>query len=249
MISQTIARYSAGFCKIDMTEGNRGWCRKGRRLRIEALLEMQLHNNRPPHLSHHWPSQSVKRPKKRRDCRWISHRLLCRSCRIFGRSFWCSWNSPRSMLPPSPEGCAIACKLKRGSKNGSQQIVTKKIVPIFFTWVREVGGGVNADDGCDEWDCSEKDEQESESNPSESHLPPPTFILYQTKVLPIMFAGCANIFWIFLTYLLAFDLAARSMYSVHLIQNTTLVPCRLAQLSGSLHKLIWSKILFSKCVC
>ena len=140
MISQTIARYSAGFCKIDMTEGNRGWCRKGRRLRIEALLEMQLHNNRPPHLSHHWPSQSVKRPKKRRDCRWISHRLLCRSCRIFGRSFWCSWNSPRSMLPPSPEGCAIACKLKRGSKNGSQQIVTKKIVPIFFYLGQGSGG-------------------------------------------------------------------------------------------------------------
>ena len=115
---------------------------------------------------------------------------------------------------------------------------------FFFTWVREVGGGVNADDGCDEWDCGEKDEQESESNLSESHLPPPTFILYQTKVLPIVFAGCANIFWIFLTYPLAFDLAAMSMYSVHLIQNTTLVPCRLAQLSGSLHKLIWSKSVY-----
>ena len=48
----------------------------------------------------------------------ISHLL---SWRIFGRSFWCSWNSPRSMLPPSPEGgrrvpvsCAIACKINPG---------------------------------------------------------------------------------------------------------------------------------------
>ena len=48
----------------------------------------------------------------------ISHLL---SWRIFGRSFWCSWNSPRSMLPPSPEGgrrvpvsCAVACKINPG---------------------------------------------------------------------------------------------------------------------------------------
>ena len=50
-----------------MTEGNRGMMHKkqlGLRLRIEASLEMQLHNNRPPRLSHHcWPSQSVKRPE------------------------------------------------------------------------------------------------------------------------------------------------------------------------------------------
>ena len=50
-----------------MTEGNRGMMHKkqlGHRLRIEASLEMQLHNNRPPRLSHHcWPSQSVKRPE------------------------------------------------------------------------------------------------------------------------------------------------------------------------------------------
>ena len=56
----------------------------------------------------------------------ISHLL---SWRIFGRSFWCSWNSPRSMLPPSPEGGRSAsqlCNCMQDKSGLGRQVVSRK---------------------------------------------------------------------------------------------------------------------------
>ena len=119
-----IARYPA-FFKNDMTEGNQekmqkrqlgtdwesnpGWKCTFTMSGSGAILPFSSLAALPKCLNQRIPR--------------ISHRLLLcsRSCRIFGLSFWCSWNSPRSMLLPSPEDCAITSAIQSRSKNGRRQ--------------------------------------------------------------------------------------------------------------------------------
>ena len=128
----------------------------------------------------------------------ISHLL---SWRIFGRSFWCSWNSPRSMLPPSPEGgwrvpvsCAIACKI---NPDLDDKLVREKNDRIL-TWVWEMWGSVNADYCCDQWDRREKDQQEPESMSKYSLAIVLTNIMSVVDLSNIFLVHLSNILEIFL---------------------------------------------------
>ena len=51
------------------------------------------------------------------------------------------------MLLPSPEGCAIASAIHPDPKMDDDNFFFFKKIG---TWVGEVGGGVNADDRCDQ---------------------------------------------------------------------------------------------------
>ena len=75
----------------------------------------------------------------------------------------------KKQLAPKENGCHQKSQMALRRNQPPQK---KTAVTESKTWIREVGRGVNADDGCDQGDRCEEDQQEPDSE------------LYHNSVLP-----------------------------------------------------------------